>query len=535
MFLLYGSLSRCSKRNRQAGRRLLAFSQSISYNRSDYKICSILFGIQMSEKRGNMLTYSFENITVPLYEYIYQSIKKDILSGVIRPGEKLPSKRTFAKNNGISTITIQNAYEQLVSEGYIYAIEKKGYYASELHNLSALPKESGVRYDIKLPSASNYTYDLSGNQINPDNFPFSVWAKLSREVISGKKEELMSISHMAGIYELRKAIADHLQSFRGMLVDPDQILVGAGTEYLYGILVQLLGSDKIYAIEDPGYKKLIKIYNQYRVNPVYAELDEKGLTVSGIKAAGAQVAHICPNHHFPTGITMPASRRYEMLAWANESQKHYIIEDDYDSEFRYNGKPIPTLFSIDTYEKVIYMNTFSKSLSPTIRVSYVVLPVHLANAMYEKLGFLSCTVSNFEQYTLAAFIGQGYFEKHINRMRLYYQKQHRSVREMIAESSLKNRCEIIENDAGLHFILKLRTELPDRVIKQMLMEQGIHMNAVSEYSLTEQTAEQHLFVLNYTNIETESLKNILDCIDSALSHREKTFDSYSEEERKDLI
>lgn len=463
-----------------------------------------------------MLTYNFEENTGPLYEFVYNCLKQDIISGVLAPGEKLPSKRSFARNNGVSTITIQNAYDQLVSEGYIYTIEKKGYYVAKLSPIIAPPRQSSVHYDIHIPGRRSYPYDFSGNQINPANFPFSIWARLSREVISGRRDDLMEISQSAGVYELRKAIADHLKSFRGMLVDPDQIVVGAGTEYLYGILVQLLGHDHTYAIENPGYKKLIPIYHQYGVKPVFSDIDEQGLSVDGLASSGAQIAHICPNHHFPTGITMPASRRYEILAWANEQAGRYIIEDDYDSEFRYTGKPIPTLFSIDMCEKVIYMNTFSKSLTPTIRVSYMVLPAHLANKMYEKLSFLSCTVSNFEQYTLAEFMNQGYFEKHINRMRLFYHRQHNRVKEMLETSRLGSRCEIIDNDSGLHFIVKIHTGLPDEVLAGKLEQRGVYMRAVSEYYLTPAKDEGHRFILNYSNVDldrfAEAMERIYDCL-----------------------
>ncbi len=457
-----------------------------------------------------MLTYNFENTTEVLYKHLYKCIKNDIVSGILKPGEKLPSKRTFAKNNGVSTITIQNAYDQLVSEGYIYAIEKKGYYVCELSRMATVPKESNIVYDIKIPKKQHYEFDFSGNRISPDNFPFSIWAKLSRDIISNRKADLMEISPAAGINELRVAIAEHLKSFRGMLVDPNQIVVGAGTEYLYGILVQLIGKDRIYAIENPGYMKLTHIYGQYGVEPVYANIDSNGLTVDGIANSGAEIAHICPNHHFPTGITMPASRRYEILSWANENGNRYIIEDDYDSEFRHNGKPIPTLFSIDMCEKVIYMNTFSKSLTPTIRVSYMVLPAHLANKMYDKLSFLSCTVSNFEQYTLAEFISQGYFEKHINRMRLYYQRQHNKVKEVLSKSKLDDKCEIIDNDSGLHFIIKFKTDLSDEALEKALQNRGIRMKALSDYGRNKDNIEQHLFILNYSNINIEFLKNAFD-------------------------
>lgn len=463
-----------------------------------------------------MLTYNFEHATGALYEYIYECLKNDIIAGVLLPGEKLPSKRAFARNHGISTITIQNAYDQLVSEGYIYAIEKKGYYVAQLKEIPVIQKESKVKYDIKIPEDKTYYYDLSENQMNASNFPFSIWAKLTREVLNDKKEELMQKAPAAGIYELRYAIAEHLKSFRGMVVDPNQIVIGSGTEYLYGVLVQLMGKDKTYAIENPGYKKLVDIYGQHGVKPVYADLDEQGLSIEGLNESGAEIAHICPNHHFPTGIIMPASRRYEILSWANKSPERYVIEDDYDSEFRHNGKPLSTLFNMDSGEKVVYMNTFSKSLTQTIRVSYMVLPVKLANKFYQQLAFLSCTVSNFEQYVLAAFMNRGYFEKHINRMRLYYMRRRNSVLSIIQKSSLGSSCKVIDNASGLHFILELDTLLTDLELKKRFLQNDIRLIALSAYYLTDRNVKEHQFILNYSNVDLERLpeacERIYECI-----------------------
>lgn len=457
-----------------------------------------------------MLTYDFENREGPIYEHVYKCIKGDILSGVLKPGEKLPSKRTFASNNGISTITIQNAYDQLISEGYVYTEPKRGYFVANIEGMTSLaPKSGSVSYNINTKDEKGYRIDFSGNSCSPDNFPFSVWARISRQVMSDKKEELMKSAQVCGVRELREAIAEYLKSFRGMLVDPDQIIVGAGTEYLYGLLTELLGTEKVYAIENPGYKKLARIYKQRGVSCRYASLDEYGVTVDGLKDEEADVAHICPNHHFPTGITMPATRRYEILAWANESSDRYIIEDDYDSEFRTEGKPIPTLFSIDACEKVIYMNTFSKSLTPTIRISYMVLPVHLVNMFYERLSFYSCTVSNFEQYTLAEFIKKGYFEKHINRMRLFYTRKRKQVMDTIYSSLNGDECEIIENDSGLHFIIKLKTEKSDKDIEDRMLEDGIRIKALSEYYFTESESRKHMFIVNYSNIDVESIEEAM--------------------------
>ncbi|MCR4956722.1 MAG: PLP-dependent aminotransferase family protein [Lachnospiraceae bacterium] len=466
-----------------------------------------------------MLTYDLQNVEGPLYLHIYQCLKNDITEGKLQAHEKLPSKRTFANNNGISTITIQNAYDQLISEGYIYTVPKKGYYVSDIAKTAVPAVKAKVSYDIHVPKKDKgILYDLSYNGTDPENFPFSVWAKVSREVMSNCKTELMTPSPAQGIKELREAIAGHLHSFRGMLVDPNQIIVGAGTEYLYGIIVKLLGEEKTYAIENPGYKKLVKIYGEKGIECKFASMDEKGVMISQLNEVKADVAHICPNHHFPTGLTMPASRRYDVLAWANERSERYIIEDDYDSEFRSEGRPIPTLFSIDGCEKVIYINTFSKSLTPTIRISYMVLPVHLANRFYENMSFLACTVSNFEQYTLAHFIKQGYFEKHINRMRLFYMRQRKSVIDVIKKSALGERCSIRENDAGLHFLLKVDFNIAPRELNQKLLKRGIKINALEDYYLDSGAHEKNLYIVNYSMLNGEKMKKILGVIEEVLNN-----------------
>lgn len=464
-----------------------------------------------------MLTYDFQNVEGPLYLYIYNCIKEDILSGKLKPDVKLPSKRTFASNSGLSTITIQNAYDQLVAEGYVYTEPKRGYYISNIASSTLKVSKDKVSFDIHVPDKKeDILYDLSNNGTDPENFPFSVWTKISRDVMSNRKNELMTISPSGGVGELREAIANHLRSFRGMLVDPDQIIVGAGTEYLYGIITQLLGKDKKYVIEDPGYKKLMKIYNQDGIDCRCAFMDDKGVMVSELERVEAQVAHICPNHHFPTGITMPVSRRYEILNWAADDENRYIIEDDYDSEFRSVGRPVPTLFSIDANEKVIYINTFSKSLTPTIRISYMVLPIHLINKFYETMSFYACTVSNFEQYTLAQFISHGYFEKHINRMRLFYKRQRENLIEAIENSSISELCTIVENDAGLHFLLKIDSNLKPHEMQKKLLSKGIKINALADYYFIDKPKDNNLYIINYSMISREKFDAVIKIIEKTI-------------------
>ena len=452
-----------------------------------------------------MLTYSLDKNKGHLSKELYKALKKDIEEGNLKRGEKLPSKRAFARNCSVSTITVQNAYDQLVSEGYITAVEKKGYYVSD----SVVKKKAKISYYVEEDQEASIVElpDLSNNRVNVDNFPFSIWSRLMRKTMAEKQKQLLSPMATEGVYELRKAISHHLSSFRGMAVSPSQVLVGAGTEYLYSLIIQLLGRDKTYAIEDPGYMKLERIYESNGVKSTRVQLDEKGLSLEMLEDSGADIAHISPNHHYPTGITMPLDRRYEILSWAAGKEDRYILEDDYDSEFRVSRNPFPTLYTLDGSGSVIYMNTFSKSLASTVRISYMVLPFDLAERFKEKLSFYSSTVSSFEQYTLASFILDGYFEKHINRMRLFYIRQRKAIISLIYSSPMKDKCSVIENDSGLHFILRLHTTLSDEKVKEILKEEGIKISALSDFSHF--SSISHDFIISYSNLDLEIFKKAL--------------------------
>lgn len=458
-----------------------------------------------------MLTYSFADIgSDSLYHHLYQCVKNDILSGELPVGTKLPSKRSFAKNLGVSNITVENAYAQLQAEGYIYSIPKKGFYVREISDLT-LPAGASVsrvaRQDIP---RRQYVADFVSNRINPGQFPFSVWSRLLRETLLNRHEELLETPPWGGIAELRHAISGHLKEFRNMDVSPEQIIIGAGTEYLYGLLIQLLGRDKVYAVENPGYHKIAKIYASNGVGIRFIPVDKTGMDIAQLEASAAHVAHISPSHHFPTGIVTPIGKRYEILGWAASEKGRYIIEDDYDSEFRLAGKPIPTLQGIDRSERVIYINTFTKSLASTIRISYMVLPKHLLEEFERRLSFYSCTVSNFEQYTLARFIEEGYFEKHINRMRTHYRRIRDELVRAIRQSPLASCCGITEEDAGLHFLLHIDTGLSDNDLLRKAERSGIRLSSLSEYY--DNAAEDvpvHTFVINYSGLSAEEIPYVV--------------------------
>ena len=464
-----------------------------------------------------MLTYSFVDLgSDSLYEHLYKCIKNDIMSGQLKSGDKLPSKRSFAKNLDISTITVENAYAQLMAEGYIYSLPKRGYFVTEVKTFSEKQPER-VRQLPEKPKEETCFADFISNRTSHANFPFSIWAKLTREVLAGEDSTLLLPPPAGGIMELRKAIADHLYQFRGIDVSPEQIIIGAGTEYLYGLLIQLFGNEAVYAIEDPGYQKIAQIYTSHGVDLCYIPMDEGGVCTGVLEDSGADILHLSPSHHFPTGRVTPISRRYELLGWASKSDGRYIIEDDYDSEFRLLGRPIPALQSIDVMDKVIYMNTFSKSLSSTIRISYMVLPQKLLKQFYEKLGFYSCTVSNFEQYTLARFISGGYFEKHINRMRNYYRNQRDILLESIRKSPLAGKIKIKEENSGLHFLMELQTEMPDDLLEEKAGRMGLRISCLSRYYHQPEQAKQHVLVLNYSGIDREKMAEAIEILERCVN------------------
>ena len=544
-----------------------------------------------------MLTLELhKNKSTPLYMQIYSYIKSEVLARRLKAGNKLPSKRALAAQLGISTITIEGAYGQLMAEGYIYAKAKSGYYISPLesiqqaddsaadffqHNtlgdaqlfsgpekisyesgytdnmpgasgtvnmagLSNSPSTSGIfvpsslqstntalynasseissRSSItstSMPSSSTIsskgrmshestaqtscaTIDLSSNNILPESFPFSIWTKLMRHTMSENQALLLTKSPTAGIYSLRCAIAEHLLRFRGMNIQPEQIIIGAGTEYLYELIIKLIGRDKIYCVEDPGYHKLQRIYTDNGACCFSLPIDQQGMSVTALNAVRCDVIHISPSHHFPTGIITPVSRRYELLGWATSGQR-YIIEDDYDTEFRLVGKPIPSLFSMDMSSKVIYMNTFSKSLTSTIRISYMVLPMPLMEEFNRRLGYLSCTVSTFEQYTLAEFINQGYFERHINRMRNNYKKLRQLLLKELLTHPEHDKIQILQQASGLYFLLKINTTLSDRDLRSRLQQNGVHLQSLQHYYQNRQAAPEHTFVVNYSSLTEKDI------------------------------
>lgn len=468
-----------------------------------------------------MITYSFEDRNgQSLQEYLYEHVRADIISGKLRPGEKLPSKRAFASNNGISVVTVENAYGQLQAEGYIFSRPKSGFYVSDIGEdlIPERMERTGVRKsaDRILPEEENeergrrFRYNLVSNSTAPDNFPFGTWAKVMRKTLTEKAGELLKTPPTGGVPELREAIAEYLREFRGIDVSPGQVIIGAGTEYLYSLIVQLLGRSQIYGLENPGPPKIRNIYRSLGVKTVMYEMDHEGILPAEDDMKSADIIQISPSHQFPRGIVTSAGRRLALLKWATLRENRYIIEDDYDSEFRLQGRPIEALFSMDRDDRVIYVNTFTKSLTSTIRISYMVLPPPLLERFRRELGFYSCTVSNFEQYALAEFIAGGFFEKHINRMRKHYRiLRDRLIREL-KSGSLGGRISISEEDSGLHFLMSVDGSQEDRELRKLAEEKGIRISFLTDYLVEGSDPEpyRNVAVVNYSGLDGEETAEV---------------------------
>jgi GntR family transcriptional regulator / MocR family aminotransferase len=451
-----------------------------------------------------VLTYDLQHRgDAPLYVHLYQCIKGDLEAGRIKAGAKLPSKRSLAEHLKISVITVQNAYEQLAAEGYIFSKEKSGYYAATLETPSPVT-EQPPRREAALSVPPPYLIDFHANNLGMEHFPFSVWARQLREILSEMGGELLRRMPSAGVLKLREVIADFLYHFRGMDVAPEQIVIGAGTEYLYGLLIKLLGRDRLYALEDPGFPKIGSIYRNEGANCRYIGLDESGINMSELRESCADIVHVSPAHHFPTGLVMPVKRRLELLAWAAAGDR-YIIEDEYDSEFRFSGKIIPTLFSAGSNNRVIYINTFSKTIAPSIRISYLVLPPQLSAEYERRMGFYSCTVSSFEQYTLAKFIEGGYFERHLNRMRKLYRSKRDYLIAAIRTISILNEARILGQESGLHFLLELSGRRSDEELVALAGDLGIKVSCLSQYCHDPAHVRPAVLVINYSGVETEQI------------------------------
>lgn len=456
-----------------------------------------------------MFTISIDSSSsVPMYEQIYEYIKNEIKSGQLTPKTKLPSTRSLAIHMQVSRNTVDMAYSQLLSEGYIESIPKSGYYVSMVSELTHISVKKTTPIPVKSKKEPGFRYDFSPYAIDINSFPYNIWRKLSNNFMNYNNNDIFLLGNNQGDEGLRAAISRYLHESRSVHCTTEQIIVGAGADYLLQLLAQILkyssASGKI-AMENPTYMQAYKIFNtmHYGVNPI--NMDSYGISVEHLSKTDSNIVYVTPSHQYPLGIVMPINRRLELLQWANSSPERYIIEDDHDSEFRYKGKPIPSLQGIDSSNKVIYIGTFSRAIAPAIRIGYMVLPEKLLDIYKKNFNFYSSTVSRVDQNIMKSFIEGGYFERHLNKNRKLYKNKHDLLIQNL--KAFGDKIQITGENAGLHLVVRFNTKLTEKEIIDLAAESSIKLYGLNEHyiSTTEMENTTHnslppTILLGYANV-----------------------------------
>lgn len=448
--------------------------------------------------------------TKHLYEQIYEHIREEIKGGKLLSGERLPSTRALAEYLQVSRSTVDFAYEQLVSEGYIEAKPNRGFFVCMLEEMPESGRQEaydGMERERRAvgTAESAIAYDFSPNGLDMSVFPYGVWKRITKNILTEGNEELFALGEPQGDYDLRQTISRYLHSARGVNCAPEQIVVGAGNDYLLMILEKLLGENAGIAMENPTYKRAFRIFQSFGYRIEIVGMDQNGMKVEELYGKQVKAAYVMPSHQYPCGVTMPIGRRMELLKWAGEEEERYLIEDDYDSEFRYKGKPIPSLQGADTGGNVIYVGTFSKAIAPAIRVSYMVLPPRLLKRYREECYFYSSTVSRIDQRILNEFIRDGYFERYLNKTRKIYREKHDILLQEL--KPLLKKFRISGEDAGLHLLLSLRDKsITERELVERAKENGVRVYAFSEAKVA-QSAEtgNSTVILGYGGLRKEEI------------------------------
>ena len=421
----------------------------------------------------------------PLYQQLYSSIAREITSGALPAGSRMPGRRSLAEALGVSVNTVDGAYQMLAAEGYLASRPRSGFYV-QVYPAPPAPVRTGQGPAPKLPplpgDAPPVRYDLSTGGVDTGLFPFRTWGRLQRELLASS-EGLLERGDPRGEEELRAALADYLAEYRGVRCAPEQIVVGAGIEYLLSLLAPLLPGPT--AVENPGYPRARQVLENSGQLCRFLPVDDGGLSVSALAVSDAAVCYVTPSHQFPTGVTMPAPRRAELLSWAGRRPgRRYIIEDDYDSEFRCDTRPLPSLQGMAGADgPVIYLSTVARSLAPGIRIAYMVLPEHLLPAWKARYSLYSGTVGRFEQQTLARFIREGYFARHLARSRMAYKARRTALAAALGDA-FGPEAELTGLHTGLHLLLHLKGAVPhDTVLAAEARAAGIRLAALSSYYL----------------------------------------------------
>lgn len=448
----------------------------------------------------------------PLYQQIEEYLKQEIQEGRLVAGMRLPSSRALSANLLVSRSTIETAYDQLVAEGYIEPVAYKGYYVCEIEGIyfqkaeytkQNNPEKTEIKQRRKL---QKYRYDFALNGIAPESFPTHTWKQLVKQVLSDSTEEIFAQGNPYGEDSFREAIAEYLYHARGVKCEKSQILVGAGNDYLLMVLATLFECNKKVAMENPTYLSAWYDLKHTGCSMCTVKSDEMGICIEELEKTGADVVYVMPSHQFPMGTVMPLKRRMELLRWADENQT-YIIEDDYDSEFRYKGKPIPALQGFDKNERVIYIGTFSKSIAPSIRISYMALPKKLMRYYQSRYPF-AVTISKADQKIVELFLRNGHYERHLNRMRRLYKSKHDWILRWVKEE-MSEICSCFGEHAGIHLLLRFHNGISEDEAVERAKSAGIRVYGLSEFFVQEKKETEAVVLIGYATLTEEEIKEAL--------------------------
>ncbi|WP_306008129.1 PLP-dependent aminotransferase family protein [Bacillus sp. MMSF_3353] len=461
----------------------------------------------MLELTPNLNVNSKRALYVQLYEYI----KKEIKDGTIPALTKLPAKRKLASYLQVSKNTVEAAYEQLLAEGYIESASRKGYFVCKVEQMIYVEGSEEKVEEVPFRE-ENYTFDFTQTGVDTNTFPFTTYRKLINDVWQPHNNELLFLGHPQGELSLREEIANYLYESRGVRCSASQIVLGAGTQILVKLLFQLLKGSN-YAVENPGYHRKMVVFEQGEKKVQMLSLDRDGICMADLENSDANVVFVTPSHQFPYGMIMPITRRTQLLQWAKKEEDRYIIEDDYDSDFRYSGKPIPALQGLDTDGKVIYMGTLSKALLPSLRMSYIVLPKNVIEKYQKEYLFYTQSVSRMDQEVIRKFLNEGYWEKHIHKMRVVYRKKRdRLVFEI--EKYFSNRVEVIGEDSGLHILLKMHNGMREEELIKEAAKYSIKIYPVSTY-YKDGTAPENVVLLGFAILSEDEIAKAVQLLHKA--------------------
>lgn len=423
------------------------------------------------------------------YIQLYNHIVNEIKNGNLKKDEKLPSKKKLAEILNLSNTTIETALNELLDEGYIRSVPKSGYYVEDVEFL--IPQINNT--EEVLEETTNYLYNFQSNAIDVASFPYSIWVKITKEIMTSNLD-LLTKSSNQGDLSLRNQIINHLKANRGINANASNVVIGSGIEYLL-MLLSIIFKGKKFAIENPGYKKIGEILKKYH-EISYINVDEFGMSLDELIESNADIAYITPSNQFPTGAEMNVKRRLEFIKWAQQNNK-YIIEDDYNSEFHKFEKPTKSMQGLDNNERVIYLSTFSRTLAPSIRISYMILPNHLIKIYKELFQYYTCPVSRIEQHTLELFIKDGYYSRHLNRVKNIYKKKHEIVIKYLRKKNIR-----VLKDSFLHLLIEGNFKFRENAYRN-----NLKISLLKDYYYDE--CNKDVLVLGYSGINIEHLEDAL--------------------------